>query len=254
MSGPLALLLLAAAVPLWSATGVARARLAMATGTRLANTPRWLPLPRYSNGGASPRLLPAVFAGSAGLLLAVLCGWPRGLPVGLGAGLVALLGSRWLYSGNRARARSPGDELGLAGCWDLLAACLHAGLPVPVAVVAVSDDLPRHAAEALRATADLLALGADPVDAWAPALECPATAALARGARRTARSGTALAGVATAVAASIRATAGDHAEARAQRAGVLITGPLGLCFLPAFVCLGIVPVVIGLATQLSVHS
>jgi hypothetical protein len=29
---------------------------------------------------------------------------------------------------------------------------------------------------------------------------------------------------------------------------VLISGPLGLCFLPAFIALGIVPVVIGLAT------
>jgi hypothetical protein len=28
---------------------------------------------------------------------------------------------------------------------------------------------------------------------------------------------------------------------------VLIAGPLGLCFLPAFVCLGIVPVIVGLA-------
>lgn len=28
---------------------------------------------------------------------------------------------------------------------------------------------------------------------------------------------------------------------------MLVSGPLGLCFLPAFVCLGIVPVVIGLA-------
>ena len=27
----------------------------------------------------------------------------------------------------------------------------------------------------------------------------------------------------------------------------LIAGPLGLCFLPAFVCLGIIPVVAGLA-------
>jgi hypothetical protein len=29
---------------------------------------------------------------------------------------------------------------------------------------------------------------------------------------------------------------------------VLITGPLGLCFLPAFLVLGVAPVVIGLAT------
>ncbi len=33
------------------------------------------------------------------------------------------------------------------------------------------------------------------------------------------------------------------------RAGVLIAGPLGLCFLPAFVLLGVVPVVAGLAGE-----
>jgi len=31
---------------------------------------------------------------------------------------------------------------------------------------------------------------------------------------------------------------------------VVITAPLGLCFLPAFVCLGVLPVVAGLAGQL----
>jgi hypothetical protein len=31
---------------------------------------------------------------------------------------------------------------------------------------------------------------------------------------------------------------------------VLITGPLGLCFLPAFLVIGVVPVVVGLAGQL----
>ena len=42
----------------------------------------------------------------------------------------------------------------------------------------------------------------------------------------------------------------DAVEARAERAGVLVTGPLGLCFLPAFLALGIVPVVVGLAGPL----
>ena len=37
------------------------------------------------------------------------------------------------------------------------------------------------------------------------------------------------------------------AGAAAQRASVLIAGPLGLCYLPTFLCLGIVPVVAGLA-------
>jgi hypothetical protein len=50
----------------------------------------------------------------------------------------------------------------------------------------------------------------------------------------------------------VRATALDLVAARGQRAGVLITGPLGLCFLPAFLALGVVPVVIGLASGLAV--
>jgi hypothetical protein len=47
----------------------------------------------------------------------------------------------------------------------------------------------------------------------------------------------------------MRAELVDGAQASAQRAGVLITGPLGLCFLPAFLVLGIAPVVAGLAGE-----
>ena len=45
----------------------------------------------------------------------------------------------------------------------------------------------------------------------------------------------------------MRRDAEHRAAAAAERAGVLIAGPLGLCFLPAFICVGVVPVVIGLA-------
>ena len=51
----------------------------------------------------------------------------------------------------------------------------------------------------------------------------------------------------TELAATQRTRAEDASAAAAERAGVLISGPLGLCFLPAFICLGIIPVVIGLA-------
>ncbi|MFC4833770.1 type II secretion system F family protein, partial [Actinomycetospora chibensis] len=86
--------------------------------------------------------------------------------------------------------------------------------------------------------------------AWSPALDEPGTARLARAARRSARSGAAVADVVEAVAADLRAEAADAVEARAERAGVMVTGPLGLCFLPAFLALGIVPVVVGLAGPL----
>lgn len=73
------------------------------------------------------------------------------------------------------------------------------------------------------------------------------TEALLRLARRSASSGAALAGGVAELAEQSRHDAAHTAAASAERAGVLIAGPLGLCFLPAFVCLGIVPVVAGLA-------
>lgn len=149
----------------------------------------------------------------------------------------------------RRRPERP-DPWREAGGWDELAACLRAGLPLDVAVRAVAESAPTTTAAALTRVADLVALGADPVAAWAPALEEPSTARLARAARRSARSGAAVADVAAAVAADVRAEAAEAVAARAERAGVLVAGPLGLCFLPAFLALGIAPVVIGLASPL----
>jgi pilus assembly protein TadC len=60
----------------------------------------------------------------------------------------------------------------------------------------------------------------------------------------------ALAEAVAALASQCRQDAAHTAAAAAERAAVLIAGPLGLCFLPAFVCLGIVPVVAGLAGDL----
>ena len=154
--------------------------------------------------------------------------------------------TRWA----RRSASTDVEPLALAGAWELLAACLRAGMPVPVAVRAVAEGLDAPAGPALRRTAELLALGADPTQAWQPALECTATARLAKAARRSGRSGTALAESLTRLAAEVRAGAREQSEARAQRAGVLIAAPLGLCFLPAFLAIGVVPVLIGLAAGL----
>jgi pilus assembly protein TadC len=140
--------------------------------------------------------------------------------------------------------------LELAGAWELLAACLRAGMPVAAAVRAVAERLGAPAGPVLRRTAELLVLGADPVQAWQSASECPSTARLARAARRSGRSGIALAESLTRLAAEVRAGARERSEARAQRAGVLIAAPLGLCFLPAFLAIGVVPVLIGLAAGL----
>ncbi|WP_433267511.1 type II secretion system F family protein [Actinosynnema sp. CS-041913] len=145
----------------------------------------------------------------------------------------------------------PPDPFALPAAWDLLAATLRAGLPVATAVRAVLAGVPPGPAEHLRKVGDLLALGADTQTAWTAALNHPDTAPLARAARRSARSGAALAGAVADLAADLRSHLADQSESRAQRAAVLVAGPLALCFLPAFLCLGVLPVVIGLAGQVS---
>lgn len=141
------------------------------------------------------------------------------------------------------------DPLAVATSFDLLAACLRAGLTMSSSAAAVSTSSPQPLADSLRRASDLLSLGAEPTVAWEAAAGDPATESLARMARRSARSGASLAGAMTELAARHRTDAEDASAAKAERAGVLISGPLGLCFLPAFVCLGIVPVVIGLASR-----
>ncbi|MFZ2177422.1 MAG: type II secretion system F family protein [Rhodococcus sp. (in: high G+C Gram-positive bacteria)] len=153
-----------------------------------------------------------------------------------------------LAPASRERA-SRDDPLAAAASFDLLAACLRAGLPIATAAEAVSHSAPHPLSESLRRAGDLLSLGADAATAWETAASDPDTEALARMARRSARSGSSLANSMSELATDSRTQAEHAAAASAERAGVLISGPLGLCFLPAFICLGIVPVVIGLASR-----
>jgi len=142
-----------------------------------------------------------------------------------------------------------GDPLADASAFDVLAVCLSAGMTVPAAAAATAASAPARLGAVLRRAADLLALGADPDTAWSAVDGSADTGgeALLRLARRSAASGTALAAGVAELAEQSRQDATHAAAAAAERASVLIAGPLGLCFLPAFVCLGVVPVVAGLA-------
>ncbi len=154
------------------------------------------------------------------------------------------------------------DPLATASTLEVLAACLRSGMAVPTAAVATALSAPPHLARILTRAADLLALGADPATAWSSPQRVGGTVrlvrrprqrgdddaeALLRLARRSASSGAALAQGVAELATQSREEAADAARAAAERASVLIAGPLGLCYLPAFLCLGIVPVVAGLA-------
>lgn len=152
--------------------------------------------------------------------------------------------------------RGDDDRFAVAATMDLFAVCLRAGLPVVTALRISHDAAPATLAARLERVADLLELGADPDQAWAVDVDGDIFSdtdgfdALATLARRSSRAGSALSDGLTELAADTRARANDDATAAAERAGVAISGPLGLCFLPAFVFLGIVPVVIGLATSM----
>lgn len=177
--------------------------------------------------------------------------------------VAALLGGRERPARRRIAARRPAptmrarrppaaDPFATASALDVFAVCLAAGMAVPSAAAATAGFAPPALAAVLRRAADLLALGADPDAAWQvpDAGADDGCLALARLARRSASSGSALAAGVAELAEQSRQDATHAATAAAERAGVLIAGPLGLCFLPAFVCLGIVPVVAGLAGEI----
>lgn len=146
--------------------------------------------------------------------------------------------------------RRLGDPIATASTLDVLAVCLSAGMPVAAAAAASAPAAPSALRAVLHRASDLLALGADPETAWSASGDSePACEALMRLARRSACSGSALAQGVAELAEQSRQEAMHAATAAAERAGVLIAGPLGLCFLPAFILLGVVPVVAGLAGQ-----
>jgi Flp pilus assembly protein TadB len=183
----------------------------------------------------------------------LLAGGPTGGPAAVLAAVVggglAPVGAAVALRRLGSRSRGGTDAGALAAGWDQLATCLEAGLPVPTAVEVAAARIDGRTAVALRRVAGLLELGSPGDEAWAAATELPELAAFGRAARRSADTGTGLARVARAEAVRLREGLADSAEATAERAAVLVAAPLGLCFLPAFLALGIAPVVIGLAGE-----
>ena len=188
------------------------------------------------------RLPPAVPSLLAALAVTVLCIAALGLPGGVGVALAAApAAAAWA---RRASVLPAADDRRLPLALDLMAAALRSGRSPAEALWAVAPVTPGHA-DRLRRVAGLLQLGAAPADAgrpcratdrsdrwraWPSAVGRAASGSPARWSRRRARCG---------AAAHARRLAAAH------RAGVTVLAPLGACFLPAFVCLGIVPVIVG---------
>ncbi|MER7405459.1 type II secretion system F family protein [Streptomyces sp. NPDC000070] len=130
---------------------------------------------------------------------------------------------------------------------DLLAACIAAGAGPVIAAQAVGEALGGPVGDALAQGAAEVRLGAEPGAAWRRLAALPGAVGLARLLERADVSGLPTATPVARLAAEARADWGRAATARARRAGVMVSAPVGLCFLPAFIAVGVLPVVIGLA-------
>jgi Flp pilus assembly protein TadB len=196
--------------------------------------------PAAGSPGRNPRVF---IAGAAGLAVVAVIGrwWAVPFGVAAGVGVDQFLRRREPAEVRAARLRAVADlPLGA----DLLAAVLRAGAPVDRAVSAVADALGGPLGERLDRVGRSLRLGAEPPEAWAHLADVPGAGRLVAAAVRSSASGGALAGALTRLADDLRGDRSVAVEASAHRAGVLIVLPLGLCFLPAFVLAGLVPVVV----------
>ncbi|ROR89341.1 type II secretion system F family protein [Nocardioides aurantiacus] len=150
-----------------------------------------------------------------------------------------------------ARRRERLDEELPTGV-DLLAACLDAGAAPEAALVTVGRALGGPVEEELLAVHARLELGVDPATVWHDLASHPQLGPLGRTVARAHDSGASVATAVRGLAAELRERAEAEVEARARSIEVSAAAPLGLCLLPAFVLLGIVPLVAGAFASMSV--
>jgi Flp pilus assembly protein TadB len=208
------------------------------------------PGPLLANGPAPPawsarfrRPAVALAAVGAAALVGGAAGW-------LVAALLAVGLDRWTA---RAQPRSVvaagrSRTAALPPAVDLLAACLRAGADPQGALAAVVPALPGDLADDLAAVVARTERGATTAEAWEPVP--PDLAALARVFVRSAATGAPAADLLDALASDLRSRRRAQWLDDARAVGVKAAAPLGLCFLPGFAVLGVLPVVVGLAGQL----
>ncbi|OPF79005.1 type II secretion protein F [Streptomyces antioxidans] len=210
-------------------------------------------------GGSGVGAPPAWAAPGGVLTIAVvLIGGPPGWVLGLAAACGLW---RWQRHRRATAGRSGPDrhletvaapQIPLAA--DLLTACLAAGAGPQKAAEAVGGSLGGPVGERLAQTAAELRLGGEPAHAWGRIGALPGAQGLARALERAGTTGAPAVEQVSRLAAECRAEQGREAMRRAHRTGVLVNAPLAGCFLPAFLLVGLAPVMIGLAHGAAGHG
>jgi Flp pilus assembly protein TadB len=197
--------------------------------------------PSARRDSSAPRRRRVVLVGLvAGAAVALLLGGAPGVVVGV---LVAVATAAALSRLEPRRDRDRRERLAAQAplVVDLVAACLASGAALEPSLAAAARAVGPPVADELGTVVSWLRLGADPETAWAAT--DPALAGLARAVVRSSQTGAPLADLLPRVAAEARAVHRAQAEARVRTASVRLTAPLGAAFLPAFLLLGVVPVV-----------
>src|SRR4051812_45052520 len=157
-------------------------------------------------------------------------------------------GRRWVIRG--AGRDSPSGFPGLrdpAMMLELIGAMLDAGAGLGRSLELVAALVPQDLGRQLRPVVAAMAIGADWDTAWrSSGAHAPRLLALRDALAFAALTGAPSSALLYAQAARLRRERHRAAEQRAAALGVKLVVPLGLCSLPAFVCLGVVPVLLGL--------
>lgn len=128
---------------------------------------------------------------------------------------------------------------------DLLAACLSAGLSPSAAVEQITAAVDDPLAGEFAALSSRLRLGVDPGTVWRDLATHPQLGGLGRTISRAVDSGASVAHAMLRLADDLRQRNRAEVETRARAVGVKAALPLGVCLLPAFVLVGVVPLVAG---------
>ena len=231
-----------------SALAAAAVLLAWPRGPALPSTARAGPRSAGGTDGAgrdrAGRRLPVLGGVTAGLGAALFVGGPVGLVAGAVAGVAVAVWLRRLEPASVRRRREAIDEA-LPLAVDLLASCLAAGQAPAVALQQVTDVVDHPLRDELQEVATRLRLGADPIRVWRDVAAHPQLGSWGRTVLRAVDSGASVADAMAAHADDLRQASRSRVEARARAVGVRAALPLGVCLLPAFLLLGIVPLVAG---------
>lgn len=209
----------------------------------------WLGLPRWLVGPRPVtwrvRVLSA--AGAAGCVL-VMLGGTVGTVVAIAAGMGVAIGVAHLPDqAHRRRQLQLAKELPTAV--ELLAAMVAAGAPLRRAAAEVAAVSPPQTGEVLAMVVAHTDVGVSDERAWRLLAErgdwSGGWAAIGRDLARSAGTGAGVSSVLVTHAREARRRRQEQLEAAAKAVGVRSVVPLMACFLPAFVAVGVVPIIAG---------